>query len=569
MPSSDSPATTLTQLCAAGGEPVDYVALGPVFATASKLNPDPVIGVEEIRRCRSLIEKPLVAIGGITQENALDVLRAGADSVAVIAGLLPDAATAHSLRERMEQWQQLVKDGLVKGLGLIDSTTLVMGSMIGSGVFIVAADISRQVQSPGLMMMTWVVTAVLTLIAALSYGELAAAMPHAGGQYVYLREAFGPLAGFLFGWTMFMVIQTGTIAAVAVAFAKYTGIFFPSISDQNYLVGQRQHRRHHAAAAGHRRHRLPHAGSTRSGIRTGAMVQNVFTFAKIGALLGLVGAGFLVGRNPEAVASNFTDFWRNAGWNFDTVRLVGVAMVGSLFSSDAWNNVTFTAGEVRNPQAQSAALAGARRGHRVRALHRLQFVYLNVLPFDAIQHADEGSRGRRRRRRACSGPSAVQIMAAAIMISTFGCINGLILSGARVYYAMAKDRLFFRRPATLDPKTHAPVFSLGRAMRLGLPAHVERQLQRSARLCYLCCAALLHSDDRRPVRAPSHTPGYGAAVQGLRVSRAARGLHVGGRPDRSFAVDLQTELHVAGPHHRAVGRARIFYLAKESNAYEQ
>jgi APA family basic amino acid/polyamine antiporter len=228
------------------------------------------------------------------------------------------------------------ENGLIKGLGLIDSTTLVMGSMIGSGVFIVAADISRQVQSPGLMMMTWFVTAALTLIAALSYGELAAAMPHAGGQYVYLREAFGPLAGFLFGWTMFAVIQTGTIAAVAVAFAKFTGIFFPAISDQNYLVALNN------PAAGWKvgittQQALGIAvivfltWANTKGIRTGAMVQNVFTFAKVGTLLGLVAAGFLVGRNPAAVASNFTDFWRHSGWNFDSVRLVGVAMVGSRF----------------------------------------------------------------------------------------------------------------------------------------------------------------------------------------------------------------------------------------------
>src|ERR1022692_1606144 len=175
------------------------------------------------------------------------------------------------------------ENGLIKGLGLIDSTTLVMGSMIGSGVFIVAADISRQVQSPGLMMMTWFATAALTLIAALSYGELAAAMPHAGGQYVYLREAFGPLAGFLFGWTMFAVIQTGTIAAVAVAFAKYTGIFFPAISDQNYLLG--------GAGIGVTTQQALGIAvivfltwANTYGIRTGATVQNVFTFAKVGSL---------------------------------------------------------------------------------------------------------------------------------------------------------------------------------------------------------------------------------------------------------------------------------------------
>ena len=245
-------------------------------------------------------------------------------------------------------------------------------------------------------MMTWLVTAALTLIAALSYGELAAAMPHAGGQYVYLREAFGPLAGFLFGWTMFAVIQTGTIAAVAVAFAKYTGVFFPSISDQNYLLG--------SGGIGVTTQQLLAiavivflTGVNTRGIRTGAMVQNVFTFAKIGSLLALVAAGFLVGRNPAAVASNFTDFWRNAGWNFDTVRLVGVAMVGALFSSDAWNNVTFHGGRGAQSETQPAALAGARRGRRVGALHRVQ----HRLPERADARRHPARAGRIGWRRGC------------------------------------------------------------------------------------------------------------------------------------------------------------------------
>lgn len=350
------------------------------------------------------------------------------------------------------------KSDFVKGLGLIDSTTLVMGSMIGSGVFIVAADISRQVRSPGLLIMTWVVTALLTLTAALSYGELAAAMPQAGGQYVYLREAFGPLFGFLYGWTLFLVIQTGTIAAVAVAFAKYTGIFLPSISASNYLFG--------SGRVGLTTQQLLAivlvcfltALNTR-GIRTGAFVQNVFTFAKVAGLLGLIVCGFLVGRNPAAVADNFRNFWRDSSWSFETVRLVGVAMVGSLFSSDAWNNVTFTAGEVRNPK-RNLPLSLALGVLIVSALYlATQLVYLNVLTFSEIQHADQDRVATAAAAR-MFGPVAVQLMAAAIMISTFGCSNGLILSGARVYFAMAKDRLFFRRAATLDGKTHAPVFAL-------------------------------------------------------------------------------------------------------------
>jgi len=340
----------------------------------------------------------------------------------------------------------------------MDATTLVMGSMIGSGVFIVAADISRQVQSPGLLIVTWIVTALLTLTAALSYGELAAAMPHAGGQYVYLREAFGPMYGFLYGWTLFTVIQTGTIAAVAVAFAKYTGVFLPSISAQNYLLGSG-----HFGVTTQQLLAIVMivflTWSNTRGIRTGAMVQNVFTVAKIAALLGLVAIGFLIGRNHEAVASNFTGFWRNANWSFETIRLVGVAMVGSLFSSDAWNNVTFTAGEVRNPK-RNLPLSLGLGVLIVSALYiATQYVYLNVLTFPEIQHADQ-DRVATAAALKMLGPIAVQVMAAAIMISTFGCVNGLVLSGARVYYAMAKDQLFFRRAGELDPVHHAPVFAL-------------------------------------------------------------------------------------------------------------
>jgi APA family basic amino acid/polyamine antiporter len=351
-----------------------------------------------------------------------------------------------------------VESGLVKGLGAMDATTLVVGSMIGSGIFIVSADMARQLNSPGLLLVTWVATAALTLIAALSYGELAAMMPHAGGQYVYLRESFGPLAGFLYGWTLFLVIQTGTAAAVAVAFAKFLGIFVPWISAKNYLIG--------SGRIGVTTQQLiailviaALTAINARGIRTGAIVQNIFTFAKTGALLGLIALGFLMGRNAEAVGANFTDFWRNASWDFHTIRLVGVAMVGSLFSADAWNNVTFTGAEVRNPR-RNLPLALGLGVAIVSALYiATNLVYLNVLPLAAIQNAPE-DRVATATAAVMFGPIAVQLMAAAIMISTFGCANGLILSGARVYWAMALDRLFFRKVAELHPRTHAPVFSL-------------------------------------------------------------------------------------------------------------
>ena len=349
------------------------------------------------------------------------------------------------------------ESGLVKGLGLVSATTLVMGSMIGSGVFIVAADIARQVNSPGLLMCTWFATAALTLVAALSYGELAAAMPQAGGQYVYLREAFGPLWGFLYGWTLFLVIQTGTIAAVAVAFAKYTGVFFPWVSDRNFLL--------HAGPLGITSQQLLAIAmivfltwSNTRGIRTGAVVQNVFTFAKIGALLGLVALGtFLGGGAAHSAAAG--GFWSGASWGFDTIRLVGVAMVGALFSSDAWNNVTFTAGEVRNPR-RNLPLSLAMGVLIVSAIYiASNLVYLKVLSIPEIQSAEQ-DRVATAAAFKILGPVAVQLMAAAIMISTFGCANGITLAGARVYYAMAKDRLFFRKAGELDPVHHVPVFAL-------------------------------------------------------------------------------------------------------------
>jgi APA family basic amino acid/polyamine antiporter len=376
---------------------------------------------------------------------------------------------------------------LVKGLGLMSATTLVMGSMIGSGIFIVAADISRQVQSPGLLIMTWVATALLTMIAALSYGELAAAMPQAGGQYVYLRESFGPLSGFLFGWTMFLVIQTGTIAAVAVAFAKYAGVFFPGVSASNYLFG--------AGRVGLSTQQVLAIAiivlltwvNTR-GIRTGAIVQNIFTVAKTAGLLALVFIGFFAGKNPQAISANFTDFWRNTDSLGTAIKLVGVAMVGSLFSSDAWNNVTFTAGEVRNPKRNLPLSLALGVGIVSLIYIACNLVYLSVLPLEGIQHAPE-DRVATAVVSVIFGPRAVQLMAGVIMISTFGCINGLILSGARVYYTMSLDGLFFKRAGTLNAETHAPVFAL--AMQCGWAVLLTLSGQYNDLLDYVIFAVLL------------------------------------------------------------------------------
>jgi APA family basic amino acid/polyamine antiporter len=334
---------------------------------------------------------------------------------------------------------------LVKGLGLVSSTTLVAGSMVGSGIFIVSAEIARTVGSPGLLLVVWIVAAFMTLIAALAYGELAAAMPHAGGQYVYLREAFSPLYGFLYGWGLFLVIQTGTVAAVCVGFAKFLGVFIPiSQAAQPWVA----------------------IGCiiiltiiNCFGIKAGAWVQNLFTFTKIAALLGLILAGYFWGHNAAASQDNFTNMFRGAGFTFDTLRLVAVAMVGSLFAADAWNNITFTAGEVENPR-KNVPLSLLLGAGGVMALYlAANWVYLNVLPLDAIQHAP-GDRVGTAAAQAILGASAEKVMAAFIVISTFGCSNGLILAGARVYYAMARDGLFFDFAARVHPKTHAPVAAL-------------------------------------------------------------------------------------------------------------
>ncbi|MDX2178213.1 MAG: amino acid permease [Bryobacteraceae bacterium] len=333
---------------------------------------------------------------------------------------------------------------MTKKLGLLDATTLVIGSMIGSGVFIVSADIARQTNSPGLLLAVWIATAVMTMTAALSYGELAAMMPKAGGQYVYLREAFGPLVAFLYGWTLFLVIQTGTIAAVAVAFAKFLGVFVPLET-----VGQR------AVAIGVI---VVLTVINSRGLREGTLVQNVLTFAKTAALLGLIVAGLLAGRTPEAETNFGAAFWPDIDW-LTAAKLVGVAMVGSLFSSDAWNNVTFTAGETKDPQ-RNVPLSLALGVGIVSLLYiGANWVYLNLLPLSVIQNAPQDRVGTAAAN-AIFGGGAESAMAIAIMISTFGCVNGLTLAGARVYYAMALDGLFFRGAAKIDERTGSPNVSL-------------------------------------------------------------------------------------------------------------
>lgn len=356
---------------------------------------------------------------------------------------------------------------LVKGLGLLDCTTIVMGSMIGSGIFIVAAEIAREVGSPGLFLLSWVISGVMTVSAAVTYGELAAMMPQAGGQYVYLREAFSPLFGFLYGWTLFLVIQTGTIAAVAVAFGKFVGFFFPWVSEQNYLVnlGTVTLLGHRAALTVSSEQAIGIVvlmglgGINIFGLRTGAWIQNIFTVVKVGALVGLVGAGLWWRSRHAPAAASHQGFWGHTQWDSATLTILAVALVGPLFSSDAWNNVTFTGAEVKNAKRDLplALLAGTAIVCGVYFFCNL--IYLRVLPFAAIQHAP-ADRVATAVMEVILGAKGGAFMAAAIVISTFGCMNGMSLAGARVYYAMAKDRLFFSSVGKVSPKYRTPAVSL-------------------------------------------------------------------------------------------------------------
>ncbi|MEW6702026.1 MAG: amino acid permease [Bacteroidota bacterium] len=380
------------------------------------------------------------------------------------------------MRNNIESVQQDLLYGFKRELGLFDSTMIVIGSMIGSGIFIVSADISRTVGSSGLLLLVWLITGVITLIGALSYGELAAMMPRAGGQYVYLREAYNPLIGFLYGWTLFLIIQTGTIAAVAVAFAKFTAVLIPGLGTKNILfslVGLNISAGQILAIA---TIALLTYNNIR-GLREAKIVQDIFTIAKVAALLGLILLGIFIGSNSQAINANFPNIW-DGKWlhisngkmdwveslsGFSIIIAIAVAMVGSLFSSDAWNNITFTAGEVKNPKKNIPAslFLGTLIVTVIYILANVS--YLVVLPLIGkpdgkdvmslgIQFAAEDRVGTAAANLFFGEPAAI-IMALLIMVSTFGCNNGLILAGARVYYAMAKDNLFFRATGTLNKKS--------------------------------------------------------------------------------------------------------------------
>ena len=355
---------------------------------------------------------------------------------------------------------------------------IVAGSMIGSGIFIVSADIARQVGSPGWLLVVWIVTGLLTVGAALSYGELAAMMPRAGGMYVYLKEAYSPFWGFLYGWTHFLVIGTATIAAVSVAFARFTGILIPWISETIYIiepvrVGSSSYAfsLSRAQLIGILMIALLTWMNTR-GLRLGKLVQNIFTFAKTGSLILLIVLGILVGAmaDPGIAAANFSDLWtvrgslQDVGHGLTAAAAMGlfvgicVAQTNSLFSADAWHNVTFTAGEVKDPKRNLPLSLLLGTGGVILLYLLANIAYLVTLRFEDIQKVPSDRVGSAAAEVIFPGVGAT-LMAAAIMISTFGCNNGLILSGARAYYAMAKDGLFFNSVSKLN-RSHVPAWAI-------------------------------------------------------------------------------------------------------------
>ncbi|HKK42367.1 MAG TPA: amino acid permease [Bacteroidales bacterium] len=360
---------------------------------------------------------------------------------------------------------------LQKRVNLFDGISIVSGAMIGSGIFIVSADIARNVGAPGWLLVVWLITGILTIIGALSYGELAAMMPHVGGQYVYLKEAYHPLIGFLFGWTTFLVIECGTIAAVAVAFAKFSGVIFPWISENNILFEAGPLKVKSTMIVAIAMIAFLTWLNTR-GIVTGKTVQNFFSSTKVIALVGFVLIGIFATKNLHSWEINKEVFW-NAGRagpgntiiplsGFALVAAIGTALVGSLFSSDAWYSVTYLSGEVVNPK-RNVPLSLFFGTLIVSVIYLLtNYVYIRILPLsgtpggaDVLSRGIQYATGDRVATSAMSvvfGDYAAIIMAVFIMISTFGCNHGLIMAAPRVYYAMAKDGLFFRKIGELNSK---------------------------------------------------------------------------------------------------------------------
>lgn len=435
-------------------------------------------------------------------------------------------------------------------LGLFDATMVVAGSMIGSGIFLVSAEMARLIGSPGWLLVAWLITGVLTLTAALSYGELAALMPRAGGQYVYLREAFSPLFGFLYGWTFILVIQAGSIAAVAVAFGKFASVLFPRVDEHQYLIRPIHVTAEYAlslstvqAVAIAMIVALTLANM--KGVRYGSFVQNVFTVAKIGTLLALIAIGLTFGWNTAAVERNFGDFWQprpvqnivdglTAMTAFGLFVALCVSQTGSLFAADSWHCATIVAGEVREPRKNLPRAVALGAGGVILLYLLANVAYLVTLPLEDIQQA-KGDRVATAMLERIFPHVGETIMAVAIMISTFGCNNGLILVGARASYAMARDGLFFPQAGRLNASRvpawglalqgfWAAVLVLPRTFRDGKPGNLYSDL-----LEYVISAALVF---------------YVLTLVGLfRLRRKRPDAH---RPYRAVGYPVVPALYIAG-----------------------
>jgi APA family basic amino acid/polyamine antiporter len=361
-----------------------------------------------------------------------------------------------------------------RGLSLFDSVMVVVGVMVGSGIFIVSAEMSREIGSAGWLLMAWAFAGILTVAGALSYGELAAMMPHAGGMYIYLREAFSPLWGFLYGWTLCTVIQTGTIAAVAIAFARFSGVLFPGISEDHYLIAPVHISTGYAFSLSTAQLSaiiliVVLAWTNSRGLQYGKIVQNVFTVAKTAALLGLIILGLTLGWNAAAVRDNFSHAWTARAVSpiapglsvmtaFGLFVALCVAQTGSLFAADSWHDITFTAGEVKDPKRNLPLSLLIGTGLVMTLYFLANVAYLVTLPLSAIQHAP-ADRVATAVLQAIFPTAGAALMAVAIMISTVGCVNALTLAGARTYYAMSRDGLFFRAVGQLN-EARVPAVSL-------------------------------------------------------------------------------------------------------------
>jgi hypothetical protein len=491
----------------------------------------------------------------------------------------------------------------VQGMGLFSATAIVMGSMIGSGIFIVPADMSRVLDSPALLIAAWLVTAAMTVIGALSYGELAAMMPKAGGQYVYLREALGPIWGFLYGWTLFVVIQTGTIAAVGVAFGKFLGVFFPSVSQTHWIVhiGSGNIGLSTANLAAIVVITLLTFANTR-GVKLGSAVQNVFTSAKVLALLAVIAVGF-VAKNAVAVAANFGAgwqmFWAGANWHAPRTvdvgsffgmgggtavvgifTVVAVVQVGSLFSSDAWNNVTFTAGEIKNPKRNLPLSLAIGTGVVLLLYIACNFVYLSVLPLEAIAHGGDANCIRQR---GLAPHVGLVRHAQGTRRSRSDWQRGREADGrgdSGLDLRVCERDAAGRGACLLRDEQGWPVLQGGGQARsedrcadelavdavgVDLPAVFERAVWRPARLRDLRGTGVLCADNCWAFRAAPDAAGRATALPGGGVSGAARALYRDGGLDLWCTVAIQASVHMAGIDPGVVGSTRVSGVEETGN----